>query len=250
MPYKHIAARLHKTELACRLHYHQMAYGSNRPRRTTSVANTTDVSQALLLMKQSPTSNSNTPPTTATSSRSSEGSPECRLSRYNLTPPSAYDKTNVLPLPRSHNHDSVLSTSLALNQDLRIDTKFTISSEPRLYKSRAPDRDKVRQLYGRHRQHLWQGIAREYSPDMRFTADELEASFLAGHHGPNTPEDSPPQTPPLSPRCLPEPVIGATGLGLLEPISFSATERIPAICIDMYPQTPFDKCTVGAILNS
>ncbi|KAI1503288.1 hypothetical protein F5X99DRAFT_110423 [Biscogniauxia marginata] len=38
MPYKHIAAHLKKTELACRLHYHQLSHGSNRRKRTTSVS--------------------------------------------------------------------------------------------------------------------------------------------------------------------------------------------------------------------
>lgn len=36
MPYKHIAARLNKTELACRLHYHQISHGANRRRRNLS----------------------------------------------------------------------------------------------------------------------------------------------------------------------------------------------------------------------
>ncbi|CAK7266456.1 hypothetical protein SEPCBS57363_002097 [Sporothrix epigloea] len=38
MPYKHIAARLRKTELACRLHYHQLSNASNRRKRTTSMS--------------------------------------------------------------------------------------------------------------------------------------------------------------------------------------------------------------------
>lgn len=38
MPYKHIAAHLKKTELACRLHFHQLSHGSNRRKRTTSVS--------------------------------------------------------------------------------------------------------------------------------------------------------------------------------------------------------------------
>ena len=36
MPYKHIAAQLKKTELACRLHYHQLTHGSNRRKRAVS----------------------------------------------------------------------------------------------------------------------------------------------------------------------------------------------------------------------
>ncbi|KAK4237612.1 hypothetical protein C8A03DRAFT_15864 [Achaetomium macrosporum] len=38
MPYKHIASHLKKTELACRLHYHQLSHGSNRRKRTTSIS--------------------------------------------------------------------------------------------------------------------------------------------------------------------------------------------------------------------
>ncbi|KAL2130589.1 hypothetical protein VTI74DRAFT_6201 [Chaetomium olivicolor] len=38
MPYKHIAAYLKKTELACRLHYHQLSHGSNRRKRATSMS--------------------------------------------------------------------------------------------------------------------------------------------------------------------------------------------------------------------
>lgn len=38
MPYKHIAAHLKKTELACRLHYHQLSHGNNRRKRTTSMS--------------------------------------------------------------------------------------------------------------------------------------------------------------------------------------------------------------------
>ncbi len=38
MPYKLIAAHLHKTELACRLHYHQLGIPNNGRQRTSSVS--------------------------------------------------------------------------------------------------------------------------------------------------------------------------------------------------------------------
>ncbi|KAJ4287054.1 hypothetical protein N0V88_007820 [Collariella sp. IMI 366227] len=38
MPYKHIAAHLKKTELACRLHYHQLSHGSSRRKRAASMS--------------------------------------------------------------------------------------------------------------------------------------------------------------------------------------------------------------------
>ncbi|KAJ6784481.1 hypothetical protein PWT90_05602 [Aphanocladium album] len=42
MPYKHIAAHLNKTELACRLHYHQLSHGSSRRKRTASSSSGSD----------------------------------------------------------------------------------------------------------------------------------------------------------------------------------------------------------------
>ena len=44
MPYKHIAAHLKKTELACRLHYHQLSRGSHRRRRRASTSTTSSTS--------------------------------------------------------------------------------------------------------------------------------------------------------------------------------------------------------------
>ncbi|EAQ88750.1 hypothetical protein CHGG_05369 [Chaetomium globosum CBS 148.51] len=49
MPYKHIAAYLKKTELACRLHYHQLSHGSNRRKRTTSMSSGSSNSHSPIL---------------------------------------------------------------------------------------------------------------------------------------------------------------------------------------------------------
>lgn len=46
MPYKHIAAHLKKTELACRLHYHQLSHGNNRRKRTASVSSGSSAAQS------------------------------------------------------------------------------------------------------------------------------------------------------------------------------------------------------------
>lgn len=48
MPYKHIAAHLKKTELACRLHYHQLSHGSNRRKRTASCSSSSSEHSPLL----------------------------------------------------------------------------------------------------------------------------------------------------------------------------------------------------------
>lgn len=54
MPYKHIAAHLKKTELACRLHYHQLSHGSNRRKRTASCSSGSDVSPVMPVSVPSP----------------------------------------------------------------------------------------------------------------------------------------------------------------------------------------------------
>ncbi|SPO03097.1 uncharacterized protein DNG_05779 [Cephalotrichum gorgonifer] len=73
MPYKHIAAHLKKTELACRLHYHQLSHGSNRRKRTTSVSSGSSSNGHSPLMpmtaqspiREVPTSNPPSPPGSA-----------------------------------------------------------------------------------------------------------------------------------------------------------------------------------------
>jgi hypothetical protein len=54
MPYKHIAAHLKKTELACRLHYHQLSHGSNRRKRTASCSSGSDMSPVMPVSAPSP----------------------------------------------------------------------------------------------------------------------------------------------------------------------------------------------------
>ncbi|RDA93511.1 hypothetical protein CP533_3960 [Ophiocordyceps camponoti-saundersi (nom. inval.)] len=57
MPYKHIAAHLNKTELACRLHYHQLSHGSTRRKRTTSFSSgSSEVTSCPSGLSTSPTS--------------------------------------------------------------------------------------------------------------------------------------------------------------------------------------------------
>lgn len=55
MPYKHIAAHLKKTELACRLHFHQLSHGSHRRRRaSTSTNSSTSSTSSKYSMSQLP----------------------------------------------------------------------------------------------------------------------------------------------------------------------------------------------------
>lgn len=54
MPYKHIAAQLKKTELACRLHYHQLTHGSNRRKRAVSCSSVSSHDQSFMMPVAAP----------------------------------------------------------------------------------------------------------------------------------------------------------------------------------------------------
>lgn len=76
MPYKHIAAHLNKTELACRLHYHQLSHGSGRRKRATSGSPGSDRSPSLAASAPSPAGSL---------------SPPRPYDHYIVTPPTAHD---------------------------------------------------------------------------------------------------------------------------------------------------------------
>ncbi|ATY62983.1 hypothetical protein A9K55_009352 [Cordyceps militaris] len=92
MPYKHIAAHLNKTELACRLHYHQLSHGSSRRKRTASHSSGSD--------QQSPVMPSLTPSPNYHERISRSISPPRRLdggARFVMTPPPQLHDAVQLP---------------------------------------------------------------------------------------------------------------------------------------------------------
>ncbi|KAI1346065.1 hypothetical protein F5Y01DRAFT_32760 [Xylaria sp. FL0043] len=89
MPYKHIAAHLKKTELACRLHYHQLSHGSNRRKRTASVSSGSSSGQSPVLPAINPSPNQESP--------SRDLTPPGSASSHE---PSSPDYSNSIQLPR------------------------------------------------------------------------------------------------------------------------------------------------------
>lgn len=82
MPYKHIAAHLNKTELACRLHYHQLSHGSSRRKRAASNSSGSDRSPVMPATTPSPNYD--------------------RISR-SISPPRRHDGRFVMTPPPQHN---------------------------------------------------------------------------------------------------------------------------------------------------
>jgi hypothetical protein len=201
MPYKHIAAHLKKTELACRLHYHQLSHGSNRRKRTNSTSSSSPgsasqspilpvpvsipspVHEAANMRIDSPPTHTYTPQTPAHTllpsastllSRSTSNSPPRNISQ----PVAILPKSSPPCRPAS---DATLSHPLRLDCDVVV-TPTNISNV---------DKERLRHIYEIHRAAFWGLIAKEYggsaSPFL------LEEAWKRGivNDGPPTPCTSP-----------------------------------------------------------
>ncbi|PBP25741.1 hypothetical protein BUE80_DR003356 [Diplocarpon rosae] len=191
MPYKHIAAHLKKTELACRLHYHQLSHGSNRNKRTDSVTSSNAGSNASCnassnagsvagsnagslapspIMSPSMPSPINenmraaTPPTYNYSSPPSfhvqlpSAAALIQRADSNSPPPQNFNHpVALLPKPSLPPHRA-LSDSAA-NLPHRLDCDFTAGQVSSISHV---DPERLRQIYETHRASFWGLIASEY----------------------------------------------------------------------------------------
>ncbi len=197
MPYKHIAAHLKKTELACRLHYHQLSHGSNRRKRTNSVTSSNGSSAHSPIMAASIPSPinendmcSNSPPTYAYSPpppvhvqlpaastllpRSASNSPVRTLSH----------PVAILPKPLAPRRPM---TDAATNQPLRLDCDVVSTQMD----TSNVDKDRLRHIYEAHRTSFWSVIATEYGAGVSpFLLEETWKRGIAAN-APPTPCVSP-----------------------------------------------------------
>lgn len=200
MPYKHIAAHLNKTELACRLHYHQLSHGSSRRKRAASGSPGSDQSPIL-----------------ATSAPSPAGSlsPPRRYEHYVVTPPSSHDlqlpsimshsprmppilpKPNAMtlgsrstsppdyrpstpdarhrtPLP-AFNFNSGRMTNLTLNSSSRPESSYPSSAT---HTAAHVDLTRLQAVYEAHRNKFWDLVAHEYG--YHATPQGLEKAWKTG----------------------------------------------------------------------
>lgn len=164
MPYKHIAAHLKKTELACRLHYHQLSFGNKRHRRASSASPassaqpptspprpTTDMHQ----QRQLPPLN----PSPAVSSRSSPCSDNYPMSPQSHVP--------ILPKPMLSSHRAGQHT-----KSLRLITEDIES----LQEPKPINMSLLNRIYNSHRAEFWSVIAQSYGSNISPSA--LEEAWL------------------------------------------------------------------------
>ena len=246
MPYKHIAAHLHKTELACRLHFHQMSYGSNRRKRVGSISSTCSSSSfnPLAGLRESspehPLSTINSPPSSPESSASG-------LANLNYESP-ALPQRPILPKPIMNDNRPMLPSSAILTKSLHLDTSLSVPRD-HLSKNAPIDYAKLQSLYLTHRNSFWTQIAMNYSSTSQYSAVELEAAFFAAQNSHNPHQAHSPPTPGPSPQMISHPSMHAPSGLSNECRTFSAinvpTRSETVTCT----QSPTERCAVSGLLN-
>jgi hypothetical protein len=184
MPYKHIAAHLKKTELACRLHYHQLSHGSHRRKRTSSLSSSSSGGS----VRHSPTQyHLNGDPhddfrhAATLHGHANFYAPMNPLASYpvgNSMGSRAQHKL-LLPKPRPLTPEE----SPTRMNGLRISTHGSPNGS-------SVDTDRLRQIYDSRRGSFWTSIAQEYGTDI--SPSHLEEVWRHQPGGqPPTPDESP-----------------------------------------------------------
>ena len=243
MPYKHIAAHLQKTELACRLHYHQMTFGNNRRRRTSS---TSSVRTSVSLVPNPDTCNTpdgqtlrtapgGSPPSTPGPTRAEARLRNDDCDDSNSTHSSENGSTGLLHPP------------IESGKTLRLDTAFTMPSNACRRRKQNIDFARLQSIYAANRHAFWSSIASQYSADQYISPSRLEQVFLehkanALHGAALLP------TPSATPKVSPEVSYSAPVLSAVEEYGFSAINRTPVVHTALSAPSP-GRCAVSALLN-
>lgn len=213
MPYKYIAAHLKKTELACRLHYHQLSHGSNRRKRATSCSSTgtNDYSPAVAprapsLARESVSRSVSPPGSSASYSPPPTNNANCiqlpsivtseevprlpailpKPSSLALPPPTA-SQTYASPAADNHVH---IPPPAPFHRDphahhrttppLRLDCSGLPPPPPTMPAHNAAhvDLSRLHSIYSAHRTSFWTAVAGEYGPNVSPTT--LEQAWKTG----------------------------------------------------------------------
>lgn len=247
MPYKHIANHLKKTELACRLHYHQLSHGSNRRKRTNSVTSSGTGSTAqspIMPAMPSPIHESaNAQPDTPPTYTYSPGSPvHVQLpAASTLLPRSASNSPvrtlshPVTILPKPSPPRRALSDSAA-NPPLRLDCE--VVSNPMNFSN--IDKERLCQIYEAHRGSFWGVIASEYGNGASpYVLEEAWKRSLAVN-APPTPCISP-DTQTANPYSLYKPQPAQQLLTPVQETKTNATSISALLGIDASPRSPKER---------
>lgn len=186
MPYKHIASQLKKTELACRLHYHQLSFGSKGSRRHAQVTPT-------------PHERSSAPPPAPSRAET----PQRPLPSFSppASPPETTDyspsEASLSQTPQTHKPilpKPVPTTTAPRRINDTHSLRLVTQDVDRLQQRQHVDVAKLDRIYDAHRLHFWSTIARTYGCNLSpATLEEAwcRAHGLSSSKFPPTPRGSP-----------------------------------------------------------
>lgn len=248
MPYKHIAAHLKKTELACRLHYHQMSYGNNGRRRSASVSSITsfnsvsaggELSDNTHLTRLSPVLSPRSGP---------EPNSQQALFADDASPQSHRGPVPILPKPDRHSTPTTLEPSTAPSYEANV---VGYREDQQSY----IDMSRLRTVYEAYSASFWSKIATEYSRDAREITPQLAEKAFMGNSSLRLACAHLPPSPNASPAASPEPQQGDFALNALPAMSrgFRAVnEPKPEHAATPQESTHrslADRCSVSALLT-
>jgi hypothetical protein len=182
MPYKHIAAHLKKTELACRLHYHQLSHGNHRRRRqSTSTNSSTSSTSSRYSINQLPLPGFDQHTLASQSHGTTNG--------YHIGP-STYSTMHLSP--GRVQHKLLLPKPSTLTPDSSPDRLQGIRMDGSMMPQPSVDQDRLHSIYNNHRGTFWSAIAAEYGNNL--SPGQLEDMWRHNTNSsrrPPTPGDSP-----------------------------------------------------------
>ncbi|KAH6862629.1 hypothetical protein AA0119_g10020 [Alternaria tenuissima] len=262
MPYKHIAAHLKKTELACRLHYHQLSHGSHRRKRTNSVSSNASCSSSgtAPMYSMAAEQDAYSQSSRHSSPMSYSGSPHVRANSITTSPGRSQHKI-LLPKPRTLTPRG----SPEPFNGLRINTE--VAHQPKIV-----DTDRLRSIYEARRQQFWATVAADYGADV--SPAQLEEIWRNGSNAvrPPTPDASPDgsimHNPMFKPNPFPtyispaqsEPAKHYSPMNPMDISAVSAPERMPYVLPMPVPSSgraragtwssaPRDNMPIASLLN-
>lgn len=187
MPYKHIAAQLRKTELACRLHYHQLSLGGKRRPRGTSVSSSGSTDRGASI-----------PPLDQTR----ESTPQRHLPVYSIPrSPEDSSRNHEGASCSPHNHIPILPRPAPTSQRATDHTKslHLITADIDGFGSQQNINMKhLDKVYDAHRLNFWSMIARSYGCNLSPAVLEdawKQAHCVSGGECLPTPGTSPQNSP-------------------------------------------------------
>ena len=244
MPYKHIAAQLKKTELACRLHYHQLSFGSKSRRNAASTPRSANDRSSM-----SPPDHISKPiPQLPLPTFSPPASPDNQDYRVRPMQPDA----SAIPKPQLPKPDRSPERSTQDVRQLKLVTENVDTFHERQY----VDLARLDRIYESHRLHFWSTIARSYGCNLSpsILEDAWRRSHgMTGSHFPPTPRGSPLSSQP-APSILTTPfsAMPDTGRGFT-PVNLHPprAESLPPRASQSTPTLTSrkDSCAISALLT-